>query len=902
MPDWTQYVRRRLSLTRLDPHREAEIVEDVARQLDDVYRAARARGESEEEALVSVRQQVPDWTAFAAELERSSRRHERSGLDEWNDASIVHDGRQAPFGGLHRDLVQALRLLVNNPSFTAIAALTIALGVGANTTVFSLVNGVLQFPIPVEDIDEVVLIREQNVEQGIRRGLTSLPTFLDVRNESGSFDAVVAGRRAAYNFDAGGEARRLDAYAVTDGLFEVLLIQPALGRGLTAEDHLPGAQPVAVLTDHFWRSAFGADPESVGKMVRLDGEPFTIVGVAPPEFWFPDRSTALWIPVPHSADEDMRAERSFTILARLRADVGLEEARAELRVIGERIADARPDTHNGWSLDGVLVREDLVSQLSVVLTILYAAVSFVLLITCANVANLLLARATDRGREIAVRSALGAGRGRLVRQLLTESVVLAFVGGGLGVVVAMGGIDAIRSQIADTSLAILIDGIQLDRYVLAHALGLSVIAGLVFGIVPALHASRANLHAFLKDGARSAGGRRSHWMRNALVVAQVALALALLAPTGLLVRLLAEDRQQDLRFDVESVMTLRTSFSEKRYPEWSSVVDVYERSIVRLEELPNVAAAGATSRLPALSPIEPNAAVEIQGRPDEVSTPEVADVVVSPGYLEALGAELLSGRHLSTLDRADSARVAVVSQSMVERFWPDQSAVGRLFRLAGEDEGWIEVVGTVRDVGARVTNGRYVPHVYVPFAQRPSRDVTVLVRTHGDPMAALPAIRAALADVDRGQPFYEARSMRWLVDRARATDSFLIGLLANLAAVALVLALVGIYGVITHAVRQKSREIGVQMALGARARSVLFGVMRQGLTLASVGIVIGMLLAVAIVKSLEAEVADLGGISAAGPSSLVAVGLFMIVTAMLACYLPARRATTVDPVVVLRDE
>jgi putative ABC transport system permease protein len=913
MPDWVRYVRRHLALPGLNPEREAEIVEDLAHQLDDAYRDALARGDSEQQAAAYARAQIPNWESFAAELRQAKRRHRQSHIDKWYDradqAVARKGGHWTMFADLRRDLLYGLRMLAKSPGFTTVAVLTLALGIGANTTIFSFVNGILSLPLPMDDPDRVAFLWEQNLSRGLNRSRASAANFLDWRTESKSFEYMVAGSQSAYNFSGSDDPIRLPAYSFSPGFFPLMGAQPALGRTFLSGEEVPGANRVAILSHSFWQREFAGDPDILGKPITLDSQSYSVVGVAPDWFWFPERETALWTPLALDPDQSARDQRSLSVFGRLRPGVTPEQAQAEMQTIAQQLEQAYPETNTGWGVRVVRMQEDLTGRLTTAMVLLYGAVSFVMLIVCSNVANLLLARTTVREKEIAIRTALGASRGRLIRQLLTESVLLALAGGVLGLLLALVGMDVIRSYLAGyPSIAVLAEGIQLDQRLLTHTLLVSLLAGIIFGVMPAFQGSRPNLNEMLKEGGRSSGaGSRRHRLRNLLVIAQVALALALLSTAGILIRGLVELQQLEPGFNPENLLTMQVSLPEPSYPKAPQVVTFYRQALERLETVPGVQHATATSRLPVGGGIyAPTHPVTIEGSSatDDSQAPTVVDLTVSPGYFQTLGIPLLQGSRLSEQDSTQSLAVAVISNTMVRRYWPEEDPIGKRFKLgrATSDAPWISVIGVVGDVRNDDIDAPPLPYVYLPHAQNPQREMVLLLRTVVDPLSVVPAVRREVRTIDNDQPVFSVQTMERILEEDLAGDYFVIGLLGLLAVIALTLAAVGIYGVISYSVNQRTHEIGIRMALGAQPHSILLLVIRQGLTLTVVGLGIGLAGTLGLVRLLSSQIEGLSESSAASPLTFVGVSLLLAAVALLACYIPARRATKVDPMVALRHE
>ncbi len=804
---------------------------------------------------------------------------------------------------LLKDLRIAVRSLVRTPSLTVAALLALALGIGANTAIFSVVDGVLLRPLPYPRADRLVLLIDSNPAAGFPRFAASPPNYADWRAQSHSFTDLAAFNGTNLGLTAPGvEPERIQAARVSAGFFGVLGVSPALGRGFRAEEDRPGAGDVVVLSHRLWQRRFGAAPGIVGQRVTLDGAPHTVVGVAPEGFYFPNRDTEAWVPLAIEIDPKQRGAHYLGVIGRLADGVTLKSAQAEITGIAKRLEEQYPDNNTGWGVNLMPLQERVVETIRPALLVLMVTVGMVLLIACANVANLLLARMAAREREIAIRGALGAARGRLVRQFLTESLVLSLTGGLLGLALGVAGT---RVLVAMSSDGIPRAGeIGLDWTVLGFTLGLALVTGLVFGLLPALHASKGDLQSSLREGGRgqSAGGR-ARLVRDLLVVVEVAAALVLLVGAGLLIRTFVGLQGISPGFDPSGVMTLRLSLPESTYPDDPSQISFYERLADRLRAVPGVEASGAGFPLP-LGGSNYVLSFAVEGRPAPApnESPQSWMRFVTPGYVQAMGIPLVRGRMLAETDRAGAPRVALVSRTLAETVFPGEDPIGHRITFndpTSPDAEWVEivgVVGSVRDQSlAKEPNGE----TYLSAFQTPLDVATVVAKTSGDPAALTGALRAAVHDVDPNLPVYRVRTMQAVVADSLADQRFNATLLAIFAALALVLASVGVYGVISYSVSQRTSEMGLRLALGAERREVLALVVRQAMVRVALGVVLGLAGAFAAGRFLRSLVV---GITVRDPLTFGGVALVLLAVALLATWLPARRATRVDPVVALRSE
>ena len=806
---------------------------------------------------------------------------------------------------LWQDLRYGARMLRKNPGFTLVAVVTLALGVGANTAIFSVVNAVLLRPLPYAHPSRLVTLWGKTANTGADRMPFSYPNFTDYKNQAQAFESA-----AAYDTDDAvltsddTEAESLSGARVTADLFPLLGVEPALGRVFSTEEDKAGGAAVVVISHGLWQRRYASDPQIVGRQIMLGERSTKVIGVMPRGFTFPveEEKADYWVPL--VADPSVaqllsnRYGKFLTIVARLKPSVRLEQAEAEVSVIARRLEAQYPEANTGWSARLVPLQADIVGGVRPALLILLGAVALVLLIACANVANLLLARAGARGKEIAIRRALGAGRARIVRQLLTESLLLSLAGGGLGLLLAEWLVDVLVAT-GPADLPRLAD-VNLDSSVLGFTLAVSILTGLVFGLAPALRASKTDLSEPLKEGGRSStDGARGNSLRGLLVVSEVALSLMLLVGAGLLIKSFVRLLQADLGYQTERVLTASLSLSETKYPEPDQQAARYQQVLRRVASLPGVEAAGAASLLP-LGGRDSYNVFRIEGRPPFAAgqEPSVRYQVVSPDYFRAMGIQLREGRSFNEGDTKDAPQVVMVNEAFARRHFSGEDPTGK--RLSIGDEPPREIVGVVGSVRHRGLDEEPQPEFYVSYLQTPRRDLNLVVRTAStDPAKLAASVHDAIKEVEKDQPVGGIRTMDALVAHSVAPRRFQMLLLGSFALIALVLAGVGIYGVMAYAVAQRRHEIGVRLALGAQRGDVIRLVVRQGMTLALVGAGLGLVGAFAGARVLGSL---LYNVSAGDPWVFACVSALLILTAWLACYLPARRATGIDPMIALRHE
>ena len=806
---------------------------------------------------------------------------------------------------LLQDVRYGLRRLRAAPAFAATVILTLALGIGANTAIFSVVNALLLRPLPYAEPGRLVTIEHRYPGLDDMKAPVSAAGFADYQANTRSFAAMAVETGWGPNLTGVGEPERLTGARVSGRFFPTLGVAPLLGRALRPDEDQPGRNQVVVLSHGLWLRLFGGEPGAVGRTMQLNGESYEVVGVMPPGFRdFFNRRAELWTPLalpPDRYTDGQWTNEWLNLVARLKPGVTEEQARTEMRTHADALRQRFPDDFpDRWSLLVTSLAEKGSGDTRPALLVLLGAVGFVLLIACANVANLLLARGASRMREVAVRSALGAPRRALVRQLLVESLLLALAGGLAGLLV---GAAAVRALVAwnpgDLPWA---SDIRVDGLVLAFTAGVAVLTGILFGLVPAVQTSRSDLQTVIKEGGRGVHAERGgRTLRRALVVAEVALALVLLAGSGLLLKSFARLQRVDPGFVPERLLTFAVALPAARYPSDTQRIAFFDQLFPRLAALPGVRAAGGTSVLP-FGGNWSTGSFTVEGfTPAEDEPGPWGDIrIVSPDFLQALGAPLRRGRHLTPDDGPGRPRVAVVDEEMVRRYWPDADPIGKRITFGPDSApAWIEIVGVVGhtmheglDADARV-------QLYLPYAQRNPGQLTVALRTTGDPARLTAAARSAVRAIDPDQPIANVRTMEELVDTSLGGRRLAAVLLAVFAGVALLMAAVGIYGVMSFAVAQRTRELGVRVALGASRASVLRLVVRQGMGLVLLGVAIGAAGALGLTRLIASQ---LYAVRSTDPATFGLVALALVATALVAILVPAARAMRLDPVAALRDE
>ena len=803
------------------------------------------------------------------------------------------------------DLRYAFRQLRKSPGFTLVAVLTLALGIGANTAIFSVVDAVLFHPLGFKEPTRLMAIWETNEQPGVeanRRNEVAKGNFHDWRAQNQVFEQIAALTYASFNLTGTVQPERVQGAAVSFNYFDTLGVQPAIGGAFRTEEEKPDAPSVAVISYGLWQRSFGGDPYLVGTTRTFNGEQYTIAGIMPRGFavQFPvNLPVELWTPLRRGSGDDDRIAHYLYVLGRLKKGVSLEQAQAGMNVIARQLRQQYPDNNGASGVNIIPLQQQLVGEVQPYLYVLFAAVGFVLLIACANVANLMLARLTSRRKEIAVRLALGAGRGRLIRQLLTESLLLSVLGGGLGLLLAIWGIDILRS-IAPADLPRLSE-IALSGPVFCWTLGLLFFTGIISGLAPALQASRPELNSSLQESGRTTDGPHRSRLSRLLVISEIALALLLLMGAGLMIRSSMRLQQVNPGFEARNLLTLNISLPRQKYPETQAANAFFTSLLERIAQSPGIISVGGVDPLP-MSGSDSSSSILIEGQPivPQAERASAGDRLITPGYFEAMKIPLLEGRALTSQDRAETPPVLVVNDSFARRFFPGQRALGK--RIGLEDDGklrWAEIIGIVGNVKHQKLDAEIKPEMFEPYLQSPRRFMTLVVRTAGEPTAMVSAIREEVLALDRDQPVFEIQTMVKRVAESVTRSRFVTLLLGIFAALALALAAVGIYGVMAYSVTRRRKEIGIRMALGARRGDVLKLVVREGMTLASIGLTLGLIASFGLTRIIANL---LFGIGPTDSLTLASVSLLLGSVAFLACCVPALRASRVDPMITLRAE
>jgi putative ABC transport system permease protein len=896
MPDWREEVRKRLSRLNLEPAHEAEIVEELAQHLDDVYQRTLKSGATETEAKSAALNELATDDLLQIEMRRSQTTYKEAPVAGGPTKSNV-------LADLLHDLRYAARLQRKNPAFTIVAVIALALGIGANTAIFSVVNTVLLRPLPYKDPDRLVMVWEDASKVGYPRDTPAAANFVDWRDQNQVFEGMAAIADDSFNLTGSGEPERLEGHRVSASLFPLLGVEPHIGRVFTAAEDQPGAQHVVLLSYASWQRRFGGDPNIVGRPLTLNGDSYIVVGVMPPRFQFPSNDSQVWVPIALTQqDAANRGRHYLEVVGRLKPGVSLAQAQSEMSTIAARLQQQYPQ----WNAElGAVVQplhEYLVGDIKPALLVLLGAVGLVLLIACANVANLLLARAAVRQKEIAVRVALGAKRSRLIRQFLTESVLLSTLGGLVGLAIAYGGLIVLKAFIPENISQA--REISMDLKVLGFTFLISVATGLIFGLAPAVQAARFNQIDTLKEGGRDAatggGGKR---LRSVLVMAEVAISLVLLIGAGLLINSFLRLRNVDPGFRAENLLTMKIVLPETKYDEMAKRSAFYTDLIQRVQSLAGVRSAAVTTNLP-LYRQGNSIGIGIEGQPAPPPGQEriIVTRIVSPGYLDTMGIPLLRGRQLTEQDTENSPNVVIISETMARRYWPGEEAVGKRIAIGRikKPEDWIQVIGVAKDVRQFELTADPKPQMYLTYRQAGFFDAQdLVVKTDVEPSSLAATVRKAVWEIDKDQPVSNIRTMKEILADSIARQRFSMLLLAIFAAVALVLAGVGIYGVMSYSVAQRTREIGIRMALGAQTGAVLKLAVGYGMKLVLAGLVIGLIAAFALTRVMATL---LFGVTATDPATFTLISLLLIAVAALASYVPARRATRVNPIIALRYE
>jgi putative ABC transport system permease protein len=807
---------------------------------------------------------------------------------------------------LLQDLRFGARMLFKQPGFTLIAVLTLALGIGANTAIFSVVNALLLRPLPYTESERLVLLSEKS--RAGERDSVSYPNYADWRARAQSFEGMAIGWSQNFTLTDGNGAARVPAYTLNWNFFPLLGVQPQLGRMFTEADDRYGAARTVIISHGFWQRRFGGELNVIGQTLRLNDEMYTVIGVLPPGFEYfaaADVFRPLGLVLAPGSPFEGRGNRAFNFyaVARLKPGVSVAQANSEMAALGGQLAREYPNDLEGVSAQAERLQDVMSESVRQSLWLLLGAVGFILLIACINVANLMLVRAAERRKELAVRLALGAGRWRIIRQLLSESLLIAALGGAGGLLLGSWMLQGLLA-LAPTGIPQL-SRVGLDNRVLLFTLGLAVLTSLLFGLLPALQAAKTDLQTTLKDGGRLTTDTSRGRMRQTLLIAEVSLSLVLLVGAGLLVRSMWNLLHVDPGFEAGNVLTLRLRLEGEKYKA-QAARGFYDECLARVQALPGVRSAALAHSLPINgSDWSGGFTVADKPAPSRANLPQSDRLRVSQGYFETMGIRPLRGRLFSAADTPEAAPVVVVNDALARRIWPNENPIGKRLKFGlpedqdEEDKPWREVVGVVNDVKMNGVDQATTLQTYLPYAQLPNQSLGLIVRVERNPAALAPAVAQAIAAIDKNLPVYSIFTMEQLLGNSLAQRRLTLVLLASLAALALLLAGVGIYGVIAYSVRQRTHELGLRMALGAQTHAVLALILKQGVKLTLIGIGLGLLAAFALTRWMESQ---LFGVRATDALTFGVIAFALLLVALLACWIPARRATKVDPMIALRCE
>jgi putative ABC transport system permease protein len=895
-PDWKRYVRDHLPRLAIEPEREMEIIEELASHLEVVYQDALAKGASEGEAYKSVAALFADWRLLECELAVAERYSASARLDRAiKESDQKNQGGRLIMESLLQDLRYGVRMLLKNPGFAAVAIITLALGIGANTAIFTVINAVLLRPLPLPESERLMKVGRDYIRAN-QVGEVDDPRFLFWRDQSQSFEAMGGQLNWGAALTGGGEPEIVSGSKVSHDLFRALGVGPALGRGFTKEEDSAGGERVAILSDGLWRRRFAADPGLIGKTITLNGESHTVVGIMPPDLRFviPADVFAPLRPGPASGNGGY----NIRVLARLKPGVTRDQALAEMKLVAERLREKEPGLmHKMETINVAPYLSVLTADSRQLLWLLFGAVSFVLMIACANVANLQLTRAAAREREIAVRLAVGAGWRRVARQLLVEGLVLALAGGATGLLLAHWG-TRLLTALMPGSLIPRADEIGIDWRVMVFTLAAAIVTGVLFSLAPSIQAGRVDLNAALKEGGgKGAAGMGRGKLRSLLVVIEVALALVLLIGSTLLIRTFAQLNSVDPGFDPENVLTFRVTARGARYDTPAQLAEFCRMTEERIKTLPGVERVAAVSLLPLEGQF--NLPVELEGKLGRIETVQAR--FITPGYFRVMKIGLKRGRELTAGDTAGAENVAIVNEAFARHYFRNTDPIDQRIYVArsfGAPDP-LRIAGVVGDTKVESLAQPALPTVFLGLGKLQKPAMRFVVRTTNESHDLSAAIRGELYKLDSTLPVTHIRSMSEIASISTSHIRFKMLLLGIFAGIGLVLAAVGIYGVMSYVVEQDTHEIGVRMALGAQARDVMGLIVMQGMALALAGVMIGLAASLALTRFLKGM---LFGVSENDPATFAIIAVTLTVVALVACLVPARRATKVDPIVALRQE
>lgn len=916
MRDWKQFVREHLPPLQLRGAREQEIVEEIAQQLEDACTDAITRGDSLEAAESRATAQIPDWSALGHEIRKADQPIAEivnaTVPEDWREAMREENFRKRRGGNFMADFWQdiryAFRILRNSPGITAVVVLTLALGIGANSAIFSVVNSVLLRPLPYRDSASLVWVTDRLPKQS--RNLVFDADYFIWRKHCTSFQEITAySTGAEYTLTGAGGAERIAAVRATYSYLQTLGVAPQIGRDISASEDRPGAPHVVILSDRLWHRRFSADPDVLGRAITLDGNPYTVAGVLPSDFEFPESSKGDLL-VPFAlADREVSTDRPLmfvSVIARLKPGVTPQAAAVDVdttsRPFHAVFSGGYSKSFEGAQAQVTLLHDRLVGDVRKALLLLLGVVGFVLLIACVNVATLQLARATAREKEIAIRGAMGAGRWRLARQLLTESTLVGFFGGVAGLLLAVW-LVALARRFGPHAIPHL-NVTQLDGRVVIFTIAVSILSGILFGLAPVFSAFRVSLNDSLKQGgAQSSSGRKALRPQQVLVTIELGMALVLFIGAGLLARSFVRLIFIPQGFDSHGVLTARISLPANMYLKGEQQRAFYSQLIERLRALPGVTSAGAVGELPFGGMIY-SSAIQLEGQPLIENNPGIKrNAAINPATPESFAAlriPLKAGRFLDHTDVANGTETAVINETFARKFFPNENPIGHRIEFAAADDPiWRTIVGVVGDTHQTGIATEILPEVYISFEQLPNLGMSLALRTDGNPMAFAPTVREIVASLDKNVPVYGIETLDATLATQVASQRFNMALLVGFAALALLLSVIGIYGVMAYAVGQRTHEIGIRLALGAVPGNVLRMILLQGAKLAALGVVLGLGAGIALTRLLSSMLFE---IKATDPLTFAAGALISFAAALAACLIPARRATKVSPLVALRYE
>ncbi|HZS47629.1 MAG TPA: ABC transporter permease [Blastocatellia bacterium] len=897
MPEWRQEIRKRIGEIRLSATRETEIVEELSQHLEQRYEELRLKGATDDEAQAAAISELLNSDFLASEIARVERRVNL-------EPTVFGIRRGNIMTGLLKDISFSFRTMAKKPGFAVIAIIVLALGIGGNTAIFTIVNAVLLQPPPYKNPDRIVMVFETEPE--LPKAPITGPNYLDWKDSNNVFEATGVGTAGNANLTGAGEPARLEDEAVSAGFLEVLGVAPQLGRVFTAEEDSPGKSDVALLSNKLWREKFGSDPNIIGKQIILDGQSTVVVGVMPASFVFPPiwgLNPDIIQPLALVRNDATRGTHWLFSVARLKPGVSLQQAQTEMSGIAARLQKEFPVSNAEIGSKVISIQEQATGVARPSILILFFAVGFVLLIACANVANLLLTRTVSRQKEIAIRVSLGASRFRIVRQLLTESLILSLIGGSAGILLAFWAKKWLF-VLSPPSYLPRTTEINLDGRVLGFTILVSIITGMLFGLVPAIQAARTDLNGTLKEGSGSIGGNaKTKFLRNSLVVVEVALSLVLLIGSGLMIRSLRRLLDVSPGFNPTNVLTARIDLPSPKYQKPEDREAFFKGAVEKIRSLPAVENAAFVSQLPLNG--GSNGPIQVEGHPQApgFGGPLVQTTGITPDYFRLMDVPLLKGRIFDGTEMSNTTNLAVVNQTLVHQFFANEDPIGKRISIGQANPNsppvWREIIGVVGDVHQWALNQPPIPEIYMPYPQWSRSSMQLVVKGSIDPASLTKSVAAKIHELDKNLPLYRPTRMETVVSRSTSAQRFDAMLMGIFGGLALVLAAVGIYGVMSYTVAQQVREIGIRMALGAQRSQILKLVVGHGMLLTIIGVLIGLVGAYSLTNLMASL---LFSVKATDVATFTAVPIILSVVALVACYLPARKAMRVDPMQALRSE